>query len=242
MNISHYKKRISPGFSLAEVLINLAVIGIVTALSIPSIQLHIKKQEYVVPLKKFYTEFNQALQQMAIDKGCANDLKCTGITDLSDKQAFEIIKDYLSLAKYCPDSKTGCWGSETYKGLNNTDFLIDFDTDHLPKALTTNGFSIHFNNWGGCNSQGKGVSESTCGNIYVDINGPKKPNILGRDTFAFNVTQSCVLYPRGGKLLNNSDLWKEHWDNNTWGHGCISNGDGSTCAGKIMEESWEMNY
>ena len=43
------------GFTLAEVLITLGVIGVVAAMTMPSLVAHYKEKQTVVALKKFYS-------------------------------------------------------------------------------------------------------------------------------------------------------------------------------------------
>ena len=49
------------GFTLAEVLITIGIIGIVAAMTLPAVIGNYKKQEVVSRLKKFYVTLNQAL-------------------------------------------------------------------------------------------------------------------------------------------------------------------------------------
>ena len=53
--------QIKNGFTLAEVLITLVIVGVIAALTIPNIVQHYKKQEVVSKLKKFYSNMQQAI-------------------------------------------------------------------------------------------------------------------------------------------------------------------------------------
>ncbi len=68
-------------FTLAEVLITLGIIGIVAALTIPTLINNAQKQQYVSIDKKTYSQLSQILIQIASDHGCVGDLKCTGLFD-----------------------------------------------------------------------------------------------------------------------------------------------------------------
>ena len=57
------------GFTLAEVLITLGVIGVVAAMTMPSVINHYQKQATVNKLKKFYTNMNQVMTLAKADNG-----------------------------------------------------------------------------------------------------------------------------------------------------------------------------
>lgn len=57
------------GFTLAEVLITLGIIGIVAALTIPNVTAHYRKKVVETRLAKFYSVMNQAVQMSEKDNG-----------------------------------------------------------------------------------------------------------------------------------------------------------------------------
>ena len=57
------------GFTLAEVLITLGVVGVISAMTLSSVINHYQKQATVNKLKKFYTNMNQVLMQAKADNG-----------------------------------------------------------------------------------------------------------------------------------------------------------------------------
>src|SRR5574344_2677103 len=56
-------------FTLAEVLIVLGIIGIVAAMTIPTLMNKIQKHEYVVGLKKEYSMLNSGFAHILADEG-----------------------------------------------------------------------------------------------------------------------------------------------------------------------------
>ncbi len=68
---SDYRKvfKMKHGFTLAEVLITLAIIGIVAVLTIPNLLHQYKKTEIETKLKRFYSMANQAIQLSEIENG-----------------------------------------------------------------------------------------------------------------------------------------------------------------------------
>ena len=57
------------GFTLAEVLITLGIIGVVAALTIPNITAHYRKKVVETRLAKFYSSINQAIRRSEADNG-----------------------------------------------------------------------------------------------------------------------------------------------------------------------------
>ena len=57
------------GFTLAEVLITLGIIGIVAALTIPTLIAKHQKQVFATQLKKSYSSIGQALQMAQLEYG-----------------------------------------------------------------------------------------------------------------------------------------------------------------------------
>src|SRR5574344_3173216 len=70
----------SLAFTLAEVLIVLGIIGIVAALTIPTLMMNAQKHEYVTGLKKFYSTWNNGFAQLLADEG---------VQELDDTSAFQ---------------------------------------------------------------------------------------------------------------------------------------------------------
>ena len=57
------------GFTLAEVLITLGIIGVVAAMTLPTVVQNYQKQAVVNKLKKSYTNLQNALQQSMNENG-----------------------------------------------------------------------------------------------------------------------------------------------------------------------------
>lgn len=245
-------------FTLAEVLITLGVIGIVAALVIPVLE-NYQKTQYVTALKKAYTTTNQALKQMSADYGCIDDLKCTGLFDSttgSDSNFGDALIKYFKISKNCGIIGTvneECWPKQTNPYIDGTyPTNYNYNTYSYYKFTTADGMSFAIRNYkNDCNtptySTGKtGNMLQVCGHLYVDINGSKKPNFHGRDTFYFWITngKGALLYPYGGIDTNwNGTSTGDFWWNYPGRNGCSKDKkDAFYCPGRIIEKGWEMNY
>lgn len=65
----------SLAFTLAEVLLTMTIIGVVAALTIPTLHYQRVKKEYTTKLKNFYSKIENAILDMEVDFGSFRDLK-----------------------------------------------------------------------------------------------------------------------------------------------------------------------
>ena len=59
-------------FTLAEVLVTLGIIGVVSAMTVPTLMQNYQRQSYVTQLHKTYNEFSQALLRYQTDRNAIN--------------------------------------------------------------------------------------------------------------------------------------------------------------------------
>ena len=235
-------------FTLAEVLITLGIIGVVAALTIPALITNSQNMKYITGLKKAYASINEVLIKMAADNGQPGDLKSTGLftTGTTDDSFGDEFVKYFNVLKNCGTSELGCFPdivSDSYDGSNNSS-----GWDQAYRFITTDGMSVRVSNEGN-DCDGLGLSNNitgnmtqVCGEIYIDVNGPKGPNYMGRDIFDFWISngKGPLLYPYGGADDNDGATWA---DASGTPQNCISESTaGYTCAGRVMEENWQMNY
>lgn len=185
------------GFTLAEVLITLAIVGVVAAMTLPTLIANHQKQVYVTGLKKGINIIQNSINQMKADE--MTDIEntelfikgiCSGDSDscadfVGDNQYVnysvvqEIFSRYLKVVKtYKPGEY-----SRIYKQarLNATtkeyteSYSIDMGNNYIA-FYTPDGmiFYISSYGWGGLEA-------------YIDVNGDKGPNKQGRDLFWLNL-------------------------------------------------------
>lgn len=238
--IPRVKPKRNNAFTLAEVLVILAVIGVVASLTIPGLIKSYEKKQFVTALKKFYVNTNQSLMMASIENGTPGDIY-NFFT--SDSLAESNIMNTLKYVKDCGYGSEECWAphKQYYDG-SGSDVIISTNARTI---ITIDGMSIAIepdNNHCDINysNSGYGPMSVYCGDIIVDVNGKKSPNIMGRDIFYFHIVNNggVFLYPWGGmddKFQDTNRYWK------TTGY-CNSSKRGERCAGRVMEEGWEITY
>lgn len=234
------------GFTIAEVLIVIAIIGMIAEMTIPSLMQNVKKQEYSARLQKTYTIFNQVLIKIAADNGCIGDLACTGIFEGTDAQLYDKITPYFKIIKQCRD--VACGVNNVATRYDNTTKIGT--TNVTPSFILTDGTHIGiesaslFNDNCVDNLSTPGIQNAyskTCALVTIDVNGPTKaPNAFGRDIFFFFITsgRGPQLAPLGGK----DSIAATYWNDGTSPSCVDSNKDANTCAARLMEEGWTMKY
>ena len=78
-------------FTLAEVLITLGIIGVVAAITLPTLVANYQKTVWVNQLKKTYSTLNEGFKQMAASEGCTT-LRCADISEDSPITKFDFTK------------------------------------------------------------------------------------------------------------------------------------------------------
>lgn len=241
------------GFTLAEVLITLAIIGVVAAITIPTIVINSQKNSYLTSLKKAYTNFNQVLIKMAADNGCTGDLKCTGFFDTDANTLGQAFVKYFKIAKDCGTTEDGCWADKMSGNYDGSDGKSDTSTfsyignrNNNYQFITTDGiaYSVDYTS---CMNEAALVNapheSEYCGVLFIDVNGLKGPNNYGRDMFWFGISngKGPLLYPAGGSEFV---VWNWWWQDGSGNPRACSpaNPEGDTCTGRIIEQNWQMLY
>lgn len=202
-------------FTLAEVLITLAVIGVVASLTIPALMTNIDNQDTVVKLKKASAILSQAYLSIRADGTDINSLFKT----VNDPMPFyNVLIPKLSVMKNCGQG-AGCTFGGTYKTLNNGAW-DDFSSATYAKARLNDGMEIIV--YGPSVANCNWSANKNCTVVTVDLNGDKTPNILGRDVFQFWITPYTVA-PLG--TLEDPPLAN-----------CSTSSSGNSCAAKVIQE------
>ena len=220
------------GFTLAEVLITLGIIGVVAALVMPPLIQNYREKEMVTRLKKAYSVLSTAYNSAICENGTADTWGYVSTYTLPNATlTFEMFKPYLNIAKDCKGA-LGCFSkigkAGGYKSINGQVSAasgvgyIDYGTVY--NIILNDGMSVSFSSYG-TSGFSYGPDMIIRNVVTVDVNGNKKgPNQWGIDTFSFLLTDKGALVPRGAPEVTRVD--------SKFPEACsVAANDGSACAG-----------
>ena len=211
INLFSYSPHKKAAFTLAEVLITLGIIGIVAAMTMPSLIANHKQKELETGLKKAYSVLQQALLRMSVDRG--DVVPSFGLREFYS----EYIK-YFNNAIDCgidTSKNFACGLAQDYKDYSGVVKITSAYTDDGQFVLP-DGMNIYIQNENG--------NEDRNANIYisVDVNGAKKrPNKWGHDLFTFQLMSDGKLMPMG---MEGTDFYEKECSRTT-----ASNKNGIGC-------------
>lgn len=175
-------------FTLAEVLITLSIIGIVAAMTLPTLVQKNQEKETIVQLKKAYSILSQAYYSAISEYGDSSEWDLgevyspEGAASIADK----LVK-YFKVHKIC-GTEPGCFPKVTYRGFNNSSWYYIYNTSRVYKLILADGTLIGFESHGN-----EYCKTSYCAKVFVDVNGYKGPNQLGYDTFSFYLQKGRIM-------------------------------------------------
>lgn len=191
------------GFTLAEVLITLGIIGVVASLTIPSLMQNSQDRAFKTQLKKEYSVLSQALLRIKADYGSMETAISNCTTAPRDHNCFrDMLSNYMNVTKKCDilGAFDNCFPSTTYylSGTLQPDHwytnldaagIVLADGTGMLVYMDTPGGTSHCVTWvGGTNP----ALQNECGWVTIDVNGLKPPNTWGRDIYTLKIYLDSV--------------------------------------------------
>lgn len=216
------------GFTLSEVLITLVIIGVIAAITIPTLYADYTEQERISKIKKAYSTLGNAMTRVRTDGGdmifdVQND------NDANMKNWFDTyLKDYLITIKVCYNT-SGCWNEGDTKNLNGSNVYFNRTGvgvgANIITAVLNDGTFINIDAYGAAsirNYFGVDIDTDNALVVFFDINGMKKPNTMGRDIFVTVFTEDGLVPAYRDKTTEQIDA------------DCKSTGTGYSCLRKYL--------
>ncbi len=162
------------GFTLAEVLITLGIIGVVAALTIPTLISNYQEKQTLTKLQKTYSTLKNALELGKVEHGdydtwSWNQIPVTNAERIKyfwETYGFpnlKVVKKCFPVSDECVDTMYFLSGTSISNSSTRGAFILEDGTSVYTWASSGDFFPHIF--------------------IFVDLNGRNKPNIVGKDIF-----------------------------------------------------------
>lgn len=221
------------GFTLAEVLITLGIIGIVAGMTIPTLMQNMQNEQLKTQMRKEYSVLSEAYQLLKTENGTFEDAigGCTGNSQAIDNCFKDVFKQKLKYAKECSGGATlgDCFPAESnVKNLNKNNASDAYLGNGYTSGLVLNdgtSLALYLNNTLCKGTAGPNYPNTECGFITIDVNGVKPPNTWGRDIYLFFIYTDAIRPSAVGVV----ESWAANSDDCNTG-----TNNGYTCASKYL--------
>ena len=215
------------GFTLAEVLITLGIIGVVAALTAPALVSSSRNEANAAKLAVVVSNLENAFSNMMVSENVDSLFRTEAWQAQANKPAFAgRLGKYLHISGYKDFNRNqliayynnnGPYSMDTNGGTDRTTqantawVMTNVPANAVAGAnhiiITKSGamIGILFNAENVYNQNEKnsiinngGSLLSTAADVWIDINGITPPNTRGRDIFHFYLGDNGILYPMGG--------------------------------------------
>ena len=216
-------------FTLTELLLSLTIVGVLAVLTVPILMNNFQNRLFATQIKNFSAEIEQFAQDQLITH------KTRDLFDTDFGEPSKLLTDgHFSIVKICTANKsfTNCWKTQatgkdkvTYKFLNGGK-LLDTWSNCAPTIILKNGVMFCY-----------GMMDNNL-RFVVDVNGNDKPNIVGRDIFAFYLTSK-------GHVVDYSHIMNEDINLDEKIKKCKTNSGSrgtAMCFGALVDNGWKMDY
>ncbi len=221
-------------FTLAEVLITLAIIGVVAVLTVPTLVNNYQKKLTLVRLQKAYNTLSNVFKLSSIENGSPNTWNWDNPQDILKNN----LGKYLRVSKYydssddktplCHEKQITSYQGYTYAWLDNSIITTPF-MDSNYSLLTQDGICI------GLNKYLQSDTSTRTYRVYVDINSSiNGPNIAGKDLFFFYIDEQTGAFSALGDIETYESATSKNACHRDASHG------GLFCAFKIMRDGWQI--
>ena len=214
------------GFTLAEILISLSIVGVIAALTIPTFTTNTQNQANAAKLSATVSTLENAYSAIIVGE------------EYDDFEVANLYGNYMNpdiLGRYLKGGFGGKGGGATriYGTSNPFKTITGEDVD----LSSDDSYHYYYQLKSGAVIFGEDhPRNSSAGSLCIDVNGPAGPNKLGRDVFQFSLQNNGTLRPFGS--------------NHTWATSdsitskCKDGdlGNGSGCTGRLIENNYKVDY
>ena len=241
--------KIKKAFTLAEILITLGIIGVIAAITLPTLIANYEKEKTVNQLKATYSILAQAFEMAKSEYGDMSNWDIgnyIGQTSGSSQFAKSFTEKYF--VPYIKPTKI--YGLTTFKyiGYDGIHYLNNDLDNSLYGGQSyivnlANGSIVAFSLDGHCDLEHKDENGNTiCDSpwyytsvyIVADINGLKRPNTYGKDIFVMRANTNKFEFYSYSNIENNRNMLLKYCSKESK--------ENRQCGRLIQYDGWKINY
>lgn len=258
------------GFTIAEILIAMGIIGIVTALTIPTLVQNNKKLVFAKTLVTTVGDFEVAMKTLMVTEDVSNLWETETWSDLDERNLgnetvanfvqnmqeiipFEskgLSKDFyesgITRLNNTPDDGNDLENARAFESKNNIVYHIEIlNADKTP----TTGVGAAARPIREIDVLGRGGNLSKiAAHVTIDINGSDRPNVIGRDIFKYVLGADGKLYPLHGRDhcvfedIQGAVAAEPSYVSPAEFCNTDNDRDGDYCAAYLQENGYNMDY
>ena len=218
-------------FTLAEVLITLGIIGVVAAMTLPSVINNLKHKELETAFKKQYSILSQVMQKVVLDDYGGSYNSDSLVNLVNNIQKHYVKAAYCINGTQCSGNTSGVFPNVNFGGSDAVNFLVQ-----TYKSYNGNSQDTRFNDAVIAVADGAFIFFDRAANgsddiilgsflVGIDVNGwKKKPNRYGHDFFVFQLDGKGRLIPMGldGTFFPESQYCSSTSNDSSNGYGCTA--------------------
>lgn len=242
-NLTSAKRKVQVGFTLAEVLITLGIIGVVAAMTIPTLMTNYQKKSTATQLKKTYATISNAVRLSEEENGELSgwEFEENGTSTKSIQVFDKYLAPYLKVTK----KEVNGYNFTYYKPNGQREASLAILRGKSALYTMLSGVELLVNSGDiQSNPQIIGKAQTSC--MIIDLNGHNtKPNRFGRDAFL-----ACINTEKGFTMHYSDDgergavqRTREQLKNgpSREGYQCSKQGRGMWCGALIQRDGWTIS-
>lgn len=240
------------GFTLAEVLITIGVIGVLSAVVLPTFVKNNQNQVFANSLPAAVTDFENAISAMMIKEDAGNVFETEAWMDDNEfvnklKEVLRVKRTLTSVNSYYPNKLTVVDGSTKYDASTIFNTVTTFEVKNkFAYHIRKNALADETKDEIEVMADGVNLAKAAAW-VFIDVNGAEEPNRVGRDIYGFLLGSDGIMYALGGRdaayrLENDAS---KIWSNANSSFVCTNSAKGSYalgCTARLISDKYQIKY
>lgn len=238
------KNRAYFGFTISELMIAMAIVGIIAAVTIPAVVSRYQQQSMLALLKKNYVELQENLLLLYAENFRTNFFNSTLAKNTGNIRNFFNTYYTISNIGLCGEDAQPCF-ADSYRSINSVARTAFSCNDGYSVLLKSGGAMCIIPAEAAIEEDaeaGVAAEDAKPAHVFLDVNGSDKPNIGGRDMFSFYIYDYHTIDDLGENIEEIGDDANKPALRAQQAAGCNSSSTGAGCFARIFNDDWKMNY